>query len=352
MGSPIRVVPYTDEWANAVRAFNGRIASSGQELPETPHPNWMPRMEIFLAVEDDTVRGGYILRRQCFSVSGRDTAVAHYRLPLSEGVIDRRYAALGLRMVRDALAREQRLYCLGMGGWDKPLPQMLKRLGWRMCEVPFYFKVLHPSRFLRNLRVLRTSGLRRLALDAAAFSGAGWLAMRLMGQARSLRSAEREIPADFADWPDPIWEAGRESCAMIARRDAATLDELYPPGDARFVRVRTGGGWAVVLDTQMRDHRQFGNMRVGSIVDGLAARRAVAGVVREATAVLEERGVDLVISNQLHAEWSGSLLEAGFRKGPSNFLLALSPALAQLAAGAPESAFHLNRGDGDGPIHL
>jgi hypothetical protein len=107
-----------------------------------------------------------------------------------------------------------------------------------------------------------------------------------------------------------------------------------------------------VLDTQMRDHKQFGNLRVGSIVDGLAAGGAVGDVVHKATAVLEKQGVDLVISNQLHAEWSAPLLEAGFRKGPSNFLLALSPALAGLAAGAPETAFHFNRGDGDGPIHL
>src|SRR5215471_13114011 len=174
MSRPIRVAPYTDEWVHAVRAFNQRIAASQQQLPETPRPDWMPRMEVFLAVEDDAVRGGYILRRQCFWAAGQETAVAHYRLPLSEGVVNRDYATLGLRLVRDALAREPRLYAMGMGGWDKPLPQMLKRLGWRMCEVPFFFKVLRPSPFLRNIRPLRTTALRRLALDAAALTGAGW----------------------------------------------------------------------------------------------------------------------------------------------------------------------------------
>jgi hypothetical protein len=352
MGSPIRVVPYTDEWVSAVGAFNRRIAASGLELPETAHLNWMPQMEVYLAAEDDVVRGGYILRRQCFWVSGRDMAIAHYRLPLSEGVVDRRYATLGLRLVRDALAREPRLYCLGMGGWDRPLPQMLQRLNWRMCEVPFHFKVLRPSRFLRELRALRTTTLRRLVLDTAAFTGAGWLAMLLMGQARRVRSMGHDIAGSFMEWPDPIWEAARGSCAMAARRDAATLEALYPGWDARFIRVRTTGGWAVVLDTHMHDHKQFGNMRVGSIVDCMATPEAFAGVVREATAVLEERGVDLVISNQLYAGWSRALLEAGFRRGPSNYLLALSPGFAELVAGAPENAFHFNRGDGDGPIHL
>jgi hypothetical protein len=221
-----------------------------------------------------------------------------------------------------------------------------------MCEVPFYFKVLHPSRFLRNLRVLRTSRLRRLAFDAAAVTGAGWFGMRIIGHGKRIRPVKHEIARTFAGWSDPVWEAARGSCALAAERDSVTLDALYPLSDARFVRVRTEGGWAIVLDTRMRNHRQFGDMRVGSIVDCLAARGAVAEVVREATAVLEERGVDLIISNQLHAEWSRALLDAGFRTGPSNYLLALSPALAGMAAAIRESEFHFNRGDGDGPIHL
>ena len=38
---------------------------------------------------------------------------------------------------------------------------MLKSLKWRMSEVPFAFKVVRPSRFLRHIRPLRTSALRR-----------------------------------------------------------------------------------------------------------------------------------------------------------------------------------------------
>jgi hypothetical protein len=113
--------------------------------------------------------------------------------------------------------------------------------------------------------------------------------------------------------------------------------------------VRAAGGWAVLLDTQMRGHKQFGDMRVGTIVDGLAPLESVAAVVRAATALLESRGVDLIVSNQMHNAWSRALLEAGFRRGPSNYLLALSPAF-----GVPgnETEFHFSRGDGDGPVHL
>ncbi|HXK05719.1 MAG TPA: hypothetical protein VMS37_25180 [Verrucomicrobiae bacterium] len=352
MSRPIRVAPYTDEWVDAVRSFNRRIAVSGQQLPETPRPDWMPCMELFLAIEDEAVRGGYILRRQHFWAGGFQAQAAHYRLPLSEGVVDRRYASLGLHLLRDALAREPRLYCMGMGAWNKPLPQMLKRLGWRMCEIPFHFKVLHAFPFLRNIRVLRTSVLRRLALDAAAFTGLGWLGLRLLDPGAPVESVKHDTPGSFAAWPDSTWEAVRPSAPLVAQRDSAVLDALYPASDSRFIRVRTAGGWAVVLDTHMQNHKQFGDMRLGSIVDCLAAPREAAGVIRAATAELQARRVDLIISNQLHKEWQLALRDAGFRTGPSNYLLALSPELAALVADAPDDAFHFNRGDGDGPIHL
>jgi hypothetical protein len=319
------------------------------------------------------VRGGYILRRQTFSVCGATLAAAHYRLPLSEGIVNRSYAMLGLRMVRDALSREPRLYGLGMGGWDKPLPQMLKRLGWTMCAVPFHFKVVHPFRFLRHIEALRTSPPRRAALDAAAFTGAGWLGMKALGLTRPLPSGPFNLEPGFAPWADEVWERSRPAYALLAQRDAATLEQLYPPSDPRFLRVRAAGGWAVLLDTQMQSHKQFGDMRVGAIVDCLAPPGSAGAVIRAAASLLEQRGVDLIVSNQLHGAWRRALTESGFRTGPSNYLLALSPALADAAGGGPDRAlrsceemrpqagvgklklappFHINRGDGDGPIHL
>jgi hypothetical protein len=352
MNVSIRVAPFIEDWVDAVRAFNQRIAASHQELPESPcDAALMPGSEVFLATEGSAVRGGYILRRQRFFVAGKEIPAAHYRLPLSEGVVDRQYATLGLRLVRDALAREPRLYALGMSSWSRPLPQMLRRLGWRMCEVPFHFKVLHASRFLRNIRVMRTSPLRRLALDAAALTGAGWLGMKVIGHGARVAPQKQKNVRTFAPWADPLWESSCNSYGLVAERNAATLDALYPASDDRFLRVCTAAGWTVMLDTQMRDHLQFGEMRVGSIIDCFASPADAPAVTRAAAAALEQRGVDLIISNQLHHAWSEALLQAGFRKGPSNFLLALSPALAQCVPG-PDTGIHFNRGDGDGPIHL
>jgi hypothetical protein len=347
----LEILPYTADRIEAVRAFNQRLASRGisadhEQFPETPDPGWLPGLELFLAVEAQLVHGGYILRRQCFSVNGQEITAAHYRLPLSEGVIDRAYSMLGLRMVRDALARESRLYAMGMSGWDKPLPQMLKRLGWQISAVPFHFKVVHPGPFLRNIQVLRTSALRRLALDAAALTGAGWAGMKAMGISRRLPVQNVDLAPSFAGWADEIWQQARTQYSLLALRDAPALDELYPPADPRYLRVRTPDGWALLLDTKMQGHKQFGDMRVGTLVDCLAPPASAGSVVRAAASLLEQRGVDLIISNQSHAAWSQALLDAGFRTGPSNYLVALSPTLAKA------DQFHFNRGDGDGPIHL
>jgi hypothetical protein len=127
----------------------------------------------------------------------------------------------------------------------------------------------------------------------------------------------------------------------------------------------------------MEGHKQFGDMRVGTIVDCLAPPESAGDVIRAAAGLLEQRRVDLIVSNQLHRAWCTALVESGFRMGPSNYLLALSPALSGAAGGEktrpqagvdrlkpvpplqadvgrlkPTPPFHFNRGDGDGPIHL
>jgi hypothetical protein len=76
--------------------------------------------------------------------------------------------------------------------------------------------------------------------------------------------------------------------------------------------------------------------------------------VRAARRELERRRVDLIVTNQAHSAWQAALRDEGFLSGPTNFLFAASPQLAQLLAPfeTAQNEFHINRGDGDGPIHL
>jgi len=96
------------------------------------------------------------------------------------------------------------------------------------------------------------------------------------------------------------------------------------------------------------------DLRVATVVDGLAAPGDATLLLAAVTGELERRGADLLISNQMHPAWDQGLRSAGFLAGPSNFIFSASQALASRLAPRDATAGrgHVNRGDGDGPIHL
>jgi hypothetical protein len=348
----IEIRPFSAEWLEPLREFNGRLRATGMQLPEDAEAEMLPGSRLYLAVEGRDLRGGYLLRPQIFSFCGQPRRVAHLRLPLSEGVVNRSYARVGPLLVRSALQAELLLYALGMGGFDRPLPRMLQSMGWSVHAVPFYFRVVHAARFLREIRGARQSRWRRALMDIAAWTGGGWAAIHGRQRMRTRRRPEalQAKEADqFGPWADEVWAAAQPAYGMVAVRDVQTLGGLY--GGESFLRLRVDSrGWAVLLDTRMQAHQYFGGLRVGTIADCLAQPRDAAVVVQAARRYLEQRGVDLIVSNQSHAAWRSACEADGFFQGPSNFLFAASPALAAL--GVPATEMHINRGDGDGPVHL
>jgi hypothetical protein len=358
------IEPYRDEHVAGVREFNRRLKAGGETefaFPESAVPDWLPKQdgrrifqEFFVALDEDGVHGGYIVKHQDFSIRGANVPVGYYHLPLSEGIVNKTFSLLGSQLLLDALRRQPIAYALGMGSFDRPLPRMLKGIGWKMHEVPFYFRVTRPFHFLRNIRPLRRTVWRRIALDVLAFTGVGSLALHLLQQ-RPRQSLSFDIVPEFSSWADDLWDRARSQYDMVGSRDSLTLNILYPASSERFTRIRVGSrGWAVVLDRQMRDHKYFGDMRVGTIADCFAAPTDASAVIAAATSVLRSRGVDLIVSNQSHDAWCEGLRRLGFRRGPSNFIFAASKKLAALLQPFETSVggIHLTRGDGDGPIHL
>ena len=104
----------------------------------------------------------------------------------------------------------------------------------------------------------------------------------------------------------------------------------------------------------MRNHSHFGDMRVGSVVDCLAVPGAEPQVVAMATQHLVGHRVDIIVTNQLHEAWCKAFARHGYLHGPSNFLFAASPKLAETLHPfeVNVSRVHMTRGDGDGPINL
>jgi len=369
----IAICEYDETMTAAVSDFNDRLRAGGVSwrFPPSHIPTWLPRQEgrriyqqLFLALDEQKkVRGGYCIKHQDFLVGGRTTSIGQIALPLSEGILNRAFSQIGTQLLLHAVRQQPLLYALGMGAEEEAITKLVQAAGWRVITVPFYFRVLRPFRFLRNIHVLRRSASRRAALDALAYTGAGWA----VGQAESLVQRFRrphylsvhEVVEGFTDWTDELWEAVSPDYRFCAVRDMATLKILYPQGNQRFMRIRVSEsgrtvGWAVVLCTDLNNHKQFGNMRVGSIVDGFSRRQDAVRIVVAAERLLADRAVDLIVSNQCHESWSGALRRAGFYAGPSNFLLATSRKLTELLTqmNIAPGEIHMNRGDGDGPINL
>jgi hypothetical protein len=370
---PIVMKQLSEEYIPAVRDFNKRNAAGGMSyrFPESSTPEWLPRkgsipvyQEHYVALEGSAVRGGYIIKRQTFACNGDVMTMAHYQLPISEGVIDRRYAPIGILMLKDAVIREPLLFALGIGGYQEALTRMLKVMKWSIGSCPFFFKVTHPFRFLREMAFLRRKRMMQVLMDNLAFSGVGWLTIKSLQLSRAwAKTVPGELTTEevneFSSWSDDVWGQAKNRYALIAVRDALTLNMLYPSTDPRFHRIKVLRrskpiGWAVVMNTSMENNKYFGNLRVGSVVDCLAAGEEERHVVRAATRFLERVGVDIVVTNQREHSWCHAFSHNGYLRGPSNFLFAASPLLAKKLHPFEDTILrvHLTRGDGDGPINL
>jgi hypothetical protein len=370
---PIKIEPFVPDHIPEVRHFNERLRSGGAPEEyvffETPQPEWLPRAndsaifnELFVAVDGAAVRGAYALKRQLFQVLGQVKTVGFYHHPFSEGIVNRAYSVVGALLLNDVVRREPLMYCLGMGGYDRPLPRMLAAMKWRHFAVPFRFRILRPFRFLRGMETLRKDPLKALALDVAAFTGLGWAGIRIVQAWKSKTmlfgndGVTATVEPTFGAWADEVWNECAGEYPLIAIRDQRSLNVLFPAENRLFTRLRIsrrdGGtaGWAVVSTRQIKDHPQYGNLRVGQIVDALARSGDASSVVMAAVRALARQGADVATCNHSHAAWVAAMDQAGFLPGPSNFIFAAPPTLAAMLAPFEEyqNKLFFTRADGDG----
>jgi hypothetical protein len=237
-------------------------------------------------------------------------------------------------------------------------------MGWSLVDVPFQLQLFQPGKVMLELPIARSTPPRKAFSTFAAYSGTARLGNALWklakNRSKSLAAGvEVSEVESFEAWADALWENVSARYLLISKRDSAVLNELYPRDFPRITRLKLSKagrviGWAVVRLTQMESSKHFGSLKVGSIVDCLSHESDEASVISAATMYLSERGADLALSNQTHVAYKRALAEAGYLRGPSNFLFASSPALTSKLSPLAENvgSVHLNRGDGDGPINL
>lgn len=352
----------------AAQAFNQRMtdghAASDFLLPvalETPRTSLDEPIQWtrYVVLDGDFVRGGMLAMDQPGWLNGQATRALNFQSPLSEGIVDAKYSIVAMQMVKFMQKQAGSVFMVGMGAIDRPLPKLLIASGWSVRPVPFLFRVHNAGKFLSELQLLRTSPTKRLGAQVASFTGLGAVALGFKQRQRAAADGTVRQVTEWGDWADEIWQRCREHCSFAVARDRRTLKSLYPVGDSRMkiLLVERKGqpvGWSVCFNAAMENHRHFGNLQVGSILDCVAVPDAMA-----TTAILTDRAMaaqdaDLVLVNHSHSAWVEAFRAAGFLTGPSNYMLAMSKKLTQAIGSAPygESRVHITRGDGDGRIHL
>ncbi len=368
----IRIVPLTEDLLPATRDFNARLGSSAPFLlPERTglKPSAAASavsgisLTHYVALDDSTVRGGFLAMDQPAWVNGRLCRATNYQSILSEGIRDKEFGMVSVHMLKHIERSTPYAFMVGMGGLENSLPRLLKGAGWTLRPVPFFFRVANVRNFFREARNLRQSSYWQTAVRMASMTGAGWLAIRMLQARPFARSNGRgslgvERVTGWGAWADDLWTRYRSRCSFAVLRDRPTLEQLYPFSERRLgvclVCAKSHPiGWAAWLDTSMKNHKFFGSLRVATILDCVAAAEHAEAVARAVTAHIEASGPDLLVTNQAHGLWAQAFRRAGFLKAASNYLLATSkPLSAAITEGGGEGQVHLTRGDGDGRIHL
>jgi hypothetical protein len=368
--SRLEFVPHSPDLDDGIGAFNRRLSAGGAEFrlqttggsPLLAPDGQSVSEERYIAIEGDAVRGGVDLQVQQFSVDGETCLVANMQLPLSEGVVDRRYAHVGMWLIRQVLRRYPRCFALGMGGEDRPLPQLLRAMGFAIWSIPLYFMIANVSRAVRELPALGPPLGRRIASSvvrgtgAGALASGGWRALAAWRTRQVHRVAARPVE-EWGAWADQIWEEAHSSFSIVAVRDGRALQALFPTSKSQFpgFRLEEGGctfGWVVVGVSQMVENAHLGNLKVGTIVDALALPGREAAALGVATRLLLDCGVDVVVTNQSHPAWRAACRRVGFLQARSNYALAASPAFIAPGVDIGAHRVQFTRGDGDGRVHL
>jgi hypothetical protein len=366
---PAKTILLSESEVEAAKAFNARMRASNApadfvaERVDPVESSTPIAKKQYVVVDGANVRGGVLKVEYPAWLNGSPVAAINYQSPVSEGIIDKKHSLTAMVLVKFMQQAGSRAFIVGMGDERNPLPRLLKAGGWSVAPVPFFFYVCRPNRFLSELRLLRNHPKRRILAKAAALTGGGWLGIRalqsrgILAGAASRRYLIRPV-TEWGAWADTLWERFRNGCSFGVMRDRQTLMELYPAADPRLLRflVERDGepvGWMACFNSQMNGHAFFGNLRVATILDCIAAPEHASSLIALTTRALDSAHADLVVSNQTHRNWLHAFRRCGFLTSKSNYLLAMSPALANdVKGGGGSERIHVTRGDGDGRIHL
>ncbi len=377
MPNPLRIRVATEADREALRRLNERLRAGGvhYQLPlaggvpgefreaASGHPVFR---DLLVVGDGDEIRAGLLLYHGGVWEGGAERPFSWVQLPVSEGLVDPRHSMAIVMLMKTVIGREPLLMSLGIGSMQESYAQLLVRLGWRHAPVPFVFHPVRPAELLRRLPAARSRRWAQVAGKALGVLGLDRVLTGLAGLARLrerrglLSGCTVEHAARFDGWADEVYRSARGDYGAAVVRDAATLNVRYPPDDPRYIRLRlrrraTGEelGWIIAIHGRLPHSQYFGDLHVGTLVDGFARRRDVRRLVQAGADYLAKAGADLIVANWSHGAWLDASRRCGFLKGPTNYFFFVSPkGNSILDPTCPLGAVHMTRGDNDGPGHL
>ena len=269
---------------NLIQNFNKELENNGINF-RLPAPNsgslraddFIFDRKFILTENKNLVRAGYTLKYQWFMVNDTLLQIGFYHNPITAGLFNKKYNICGVLLLHDAQKKNTNLFCLGMGGYSQALPRLLKGMNWNFKTIPFFFKICNPIPFLNNIQYLKKTKLKSFLILLAANSGLGWLSLKLIFLFISLLNIRfskkpyittEEIEV-FDQDSDFVWENTKQYNSFIAVRNSEYLNTLY--SDKKFIKLKFFDkkkivGWSISLCTQLDNHKQFGYMKLGSVV--------------------------------------------------------------------------------------
>ncbi len=355
----------------AVARFNRRLEAGGREekvllQPTLPgearyRPEGFPVYRRLMIAEDEKeVRAAILLYHHSVFVRGQRRDFCWSDMPVSEGVVDRKYALSIVQLMKSAISYQPFLMTLGVGNPDVEAFRFWVKFGWRHKALPFFFYPVKVNRVLLGLNYFKTNFKLRLGAALAAYSGlgielGGLLAMRRRLGSRFSAYSVSEVSA-FDDWADGVFKDSLPDYGVAVLSDATALNIVYPPDHPGFARLRvrrkragSDAGWIVVANKQMSGNPYFGDLKVGTLVDGFGRAADAPALVAAGIDYLAEIGVDIIVANFSHAAWVRACRRSGMLPGPSNYYLFVSPGGSPLLEErCPLREIHLARGHSDG----
>ena len=350
-GTPYTSWPLQVEWS--------------RKLPGAPADDTFPvRRRRLLLCENGEVRAFQNFFEHELYLDGKVQPFVWPSGELSEGIVNRQYA-IGCLMVLQHSLKMQPLH-IGMGG-APAMQQILGRMGWKQTPcIARYLLPVRPAKVLTQMDWFQRTPARKTASRILAWSGLGsGLGHAISGKKlkRFLDDDYRAEPCDhFGSWADDLWHEVMPSYSAVTRRDAATLNRLYRPGDPRFHRVlvRHRGravGW-MLYSTQLKPTAEmdlgFGGLRVGALIDTFCRVEHARPLLALAVAQMADADLDLIFGHWTHQGWDQALRDVGFVRRSTPYPFNVSPAGAKLlfTADRPLASCHFTDGDCDGPYYV